>query len=73
MNDLTKIGIGCAFLWLGIMAVIRNIKVTLKSYAFHSIDITNKTVSLTLNMLISNPLLFGITVKNIQGKELDIR
>ena len=68
MNDLTKIGIGCTLLWLGITTVIRNFSVTLQSYAFRSIDLTNKTVSLVLNLAIKNPLLFGATVHSVTGK-----
>ena len=68
MNDLAKIGIGCGLLWLGIMGVIRNIGVTLKSYAFKSVDLTNNTVLLVLNLAIKNPLLFGVTVHSVEGK-----
>ena len=68
MNDLAKIGIGCTLLYFGIMAIIRNISVTLKSYAFKSVNLTNKTVSLTLNLLIRNPLLFGVTIYSVDGK-----
>ena len=68
MSDLAKIGVGCGLLWLGIMGVIRNIGVTLKSYAFKSVDLTNNTVSLVLNLSIKNPLLFGVTVHSVEGK-----
>ena len=67
MNKWLKIGLGAGLLWFGILRGAKGLVVRIKSYSFRSIDLTNNTVSLNLNLLIKNPLLVGLTIKGVMG------
>ena len=58
---------GAGLLWFGILRGAKGLVVRIKSYSFRSIDLTNNTVSLNLNLLIKNPLLVGLTIKGVMG------
>lgn len=58
---------GVGLLWFGILRGAKGLVVRIKSYSFRSIDLTNNTVSLNLNLLIKNPLLVGLTIKGVMG------
>ena len=67
INKIVKIGIGLGLLWYGVLRGAKGLIVRVQNYSFRSIDITNGTVSLNLNLLIKNPLLIGMTIKGITG------
>ena len=71
MTDKSKkiLGItgGLFMLWYAVFRGAKALIVRVKSYSFKSIDLVNKTVSLTINVLIKNPLLVGLTIKGISG------
>ena len=58
---------GAGLLWFGILRGAKGLVVRIKSYSFRSIDLTNNTVSLNLNLLIKNPLLVGLTIRGVMG------
>lgn len=66
-SSLLKIGAGIGLLWYGILRGAKALVVKVHSYSFRSVNLTDGTVSLDLNILLKNPLLVGLTVKGIQG------
>ena len=67
MDRWAKIGAGVLLLWYGVLRGAKALQVGLQSYSFSGIDLTNGTVSLTLNIYVKNPLLVGVTLKAVQG------
>ena len=67
MNKLVKIGLGAGLLWFGILRGAKGLVVRIKSYSFRSVNLTDNTVSLNLNLMIKNPLLVGLTIKGVLG------
>lgn len=67
MNELAKILGGAALLWWGVLRGASALVVGIKSWAFRGLDLTTGTVDITLNFLIKNPLIVGLTLKGIQG------
>ena len=67
MERWAKIGIGAGLIYLALLKISRSLVVGVRSFQFKSVDLTNKTVSLAINMEIKNPLIFGITITGIQG------
>lgn len=67
MKRLVEIGLGLGLLWYGVLRGAKGLVVRIKNYTFRSVDISNMTVSLNLNLLVKNPLLIGLTIKNVQG------
>ena len=59
--------IGGALLWYGIRRGTKNLITKVYSYSFRSINITDLTVSLNLNILVKNPLMVGVTLKGVTG------
>ncbi len=68
LNKVGKIGLGLSLLWLGVLRGAKGLVVRISNYTFRSIDLTNNTVSLNLNLSIKNPLLVGLTIKGIDGE-----
>lgn len=66
MDILLKIG-GVALLIYGVMRGAKALVVGIKSWSFRGIDIATGTVDITLNFIIKNPLLVGLTLKGIYG------
>lgn len=67
INSLLKIGFGFGLLWYGILRGAKGLVVRISSYAFQSVNLSDMTANLNLNLSIKNPLLVGITIKGIQG------
>ena len=67
MNKWLQIGVGAALLWYGILRGARGLVIKLKSYQFNSVNLSDYTMQLTLNLLIKNPLLVGVTIRGIIG------
>ena len=67
MNELAKILGGAALLWWGVLRGASALVVGIKSWTFRGLDLTTGTVDITLNFLIKNPLIVGLTLKGIQG------
>lgn len=68
MNRLGKIIIGGALLWYGVLRGARGLVVKVRDYAFSGLSLTDNTMQLTLNLLIKNPLLVGVTIKGVTGE-----
>ena len=66
-RTVAKILGGAAFLWWGVLRGASALVVGIKSWAFRGIDINTGTVDITLNFLIKNPLVVGLTLKAAQG------
>lgn len=60
--------LGIALLAYGVLRGVKGLVVGVKDYSFKSIDLNNGTVQLNLNLALKNPLLFGMTLKSIQGE-----
>ena len=58
---------GLAAIWYGAVNAWRSLIVGVYNYTFRSFDLSNGTVQLYLNIMVKNPLLFGVTVRNVQG------
>ena len=67
IETLAKISLGFGLAWYAVLRGAKGLIIRVSSYSFRSIDLVNGTVSLNLNLLIKNPLLFGLTIKNITG------
>lgn len=67
VDKLVKYGLGFGLLYYGVLRGAKGLVVKVQSYAFRSLSVADGTVSLTLNLLIKNPLLVGLTIKGIQG------
>lgn len=67
MNRSALILAGLAGIWYGAVNAYKSLIVGVRDYAFRGLDLLNNTVSLDLNILVKNPLLFGVTVKSVQG------
>ena len=67
MSDLLKIGLGIGLLWYGVLRGAKGLIVRVHSYSFRNVNLVDGTVSLNLNLLIKNPLLVGLTIKNVTG------
>ena len=67
MNNWAKILGGAALLWWGVLRGANALVVGIKSWAFRGLDLTTGTVDITLNFLIKNPLIIGLTLKDIYG------
>lgn len=67
MEKLLKIGLGFGLLWYGVLRGAKGLVVRIYNYSFRSVSLTDGTVSLNLNLLIKNPLLVGLTIKNVTG------
>lgn len=67
-SKIAKILCGAALLWWGVLRGANALMVGIKSWAFRGIDLNNGTVDITLNFLIKNPLLVGMTLKSIAGE-----
>lgn len=67
MNQLGRIIIGGTLLWYGVLRGARGLVVKVRDYVFSGLSLTNNTMQLTLNLLIKNPLLVGITIKSVVG------
>lgn len=60
----------CAAFGLGWWAVLRGINalvVGVKSWQFKGLDLSNGIVDFTINFVIKNPLIVGLTLKRISG------
>lgn len=68
MNRLGKIIIGGALLWYGVLRGARGLVVKVRDYTFSGLSLTDNTMQLTLNLLIKNPLLVGVTIKGVTGE-----
>ena len=66
-STITKIGLGLGLLWYGVLRGARGLIVRIKDYSFRSINVSDMTVSLNLNLLIKNPLFVGLTIKGVVG------
>lgn len=58
---------GLAAIWYGAVNAWRSLIVGVSNYAFRGFDLTTGSVQLYLNIMVKNPLLFGVTVKSVQG------
>ena len=67
MNRLVKIGLGIGLLWYGVLRGAKGLMVRIHSYSFNSVNLSDMTASLNLNLSIKNPLLVGLTIKGVQG------
>lgn len=68
MNQLGRIIIGGALLWYGVLRGARGLVVKVRDYTFSGLSVTDNTIQLTLNLLIKNPLLVGVTIKGVTGE-----
>ena len=67
MERWAKIGLGAGLVWLALVKISRSLVVGVKSFQFKSLNLTNKTVSLTINIEVKNPLIVGVTITGVQG------
>lgn len=58
---------GLAAIWYGAVNAWRSLIVGVRDYTFRGFDLTTGSVQLYLNIMVKNPLLFGVTVKSVQG------
>ena len=68
MEKLLKIGLGIGLLWYGILRGARGLVVKVHSYTFQSVNVSDQTVNINLNLYIRNPLLIGLKIKSIVGE-----
>lgn len=67
MNNTAKILGGLALLWYGVFRGASAMIVNIKSFMIRSIDVANRTMDITLNFLIKNPLFVGLTLNRLKG------
>lgn len=67
VDKLVKYGLGFGLLYYGVLRGAKGLVVKVHGYSFRSFDAADGTVSLTLNLMIKNPLLVGLTIKGVQG------
>ena len=67
VESIIKLGAGAALLWYGVLRGAKGLIVKVYNYTFRGIDTTTGTVQLSLNFLVKNPLLVGLTLKGISG------
>lgn len=67
MNNAAKIVFGLALLWWGVLRGASALVVGLRSWAFRGINTNNGTMDLTLNFMVKNPLVVGLTLKGVYG------
>lgn len=66
-SKIVKIGLGLGLLWYGVLRGAKGLVIGIKNFTFHSVDLANKIVSLTINLSIKNPLFVGLTIKGVKG------
>lgn len=67
MDKWLKIGLGVGLLWYGVLRGASAIVVKVQDYMLRTFNIQNKTVSVSINFYIKNPLFVGVTLNNIVG------
>ena len=67
MEKWVKIGLGLGLLYYGILQGAKGLVIRVYSFAFKGVNLADNTVSLSLNLLVKNPLLVGLTLKAISG------
>ena len=58
---------GVALAWYGIFRGAKGLEIKLKSYRFNSVNLSDYTMQLVLNLSIKNPLLVGVKIKGVVG------
>ena len=58
---------GVALAWYGIFRGAKGLEIKLKSYRFNSVNLSDYTMQLVLNLSIKNPLLIGVKIKGVIG------
>ena len=67
MNNWAKIAFGLGLLWWGVLRGAKGLVVRINDYSFQSVNLSNGTVALNLNVSIKNPLVVGLKIKSIIG------
>ena len=67
MERWLKICAAFGLAWWGVLRGVNALMVGVKSWQFRGIDLTNGYVDFTINFLIKNPLIVGLTLNRIYG------
>lgn len=67
MNSWAKLLVGGALLWYGVLRGVKGLVAKVYSYSFRSINFSDLSVSLNLNISVKNPLFVGLQLKGVMG------
>lgn len=62
-----KVMFGLGLLWFGVLRGAKGLVIRINNYQFRSVNLSDGTIALTLNISIKNPLIVGLTIKGIKG------
>lgn len=68
MNKWVKIAAGAGLIWYGVLRGAQALVVGIRDYYISGVDIANRTVKVTLNVFIKNPLFVGLKLNSISGE-----
>ena len=68
MNNWIKFGMIAAVAWYGILRGAKRLMIVIKDYTLNYINLSEGTVGLSVQFVIKNPLLIGLTLSRIEGQ-----
>ena len=68
MNNWIKFGMIAAVAWYGILRGANGLMIAIKDYTLNYINLSEGTVGLSVQFVIKNPLLIGLTLSRIEGQ-----
>jgi len=68
MNNWIKFGMIAAVAWYGILRGAKGLMIAIKDYTLNYINLSEGTVGLSVQFVIKNPLLIGLTLSRIEGQ-----